>query len=240
MKRFVSGTTRIAQGVIAVLLFDNCIARAAEQSPDDYFPLSKGTQWIYSADVDWTVLNTGGEVRHSHVTFKSEVTDVFSAEHVFAAKIRGFIHDLSWYEPGRPTADHVIVRVGVNRYYLIDQNVAEFWEKMIGLASDPYLEELGDDNILLETPLRKGVLYGEPAQTPRAWYCWAVTGERRVRMAQAVSRAKTLHEYSIRFQTSPDHTVMGFTPGIGITRYEYGHHGTVANCRARLIEFHRG
>ena len=157
-------------------LLVGCVALAAreqieagEVSLARYFPLQKGSYWIYSADVDWTEPNSDGKISHSHLTFKSEVIDTWSGENVFAARLRGFIHDLSWYEPNKPPNDHVIIRVGVNRYYIIDEQAARFWEKITASEPDSLMEEIGDDNVLLEVPLAKGVLYGEPAQTPRGW-----------------------------------------------------------------------
>lgn len=213
---------------------------AAAPAVDDYFPLRRGTYWVYSANVDWTESNSAGAVRHAHVRLKSEVVAVFSTENLFAARLRGFVDDLSWYEPEKPRSDQVIVRVGSNRYYLINADTEKFWTKITSLPFDSRLEEIGEDNILLEAPLTKGAIYGEAAQTPRAWYCWAVTEERPVRLPRRVSRSPGLREYLVHFRTSPDHTIMGFTPGIGITHYDYAHHGTVANCRARLVEFHKG
>ena len=34
--------------------------------------------------------------------------------------------------------------------------------------------------------------------------------------------------------------IVYFVPGIGITRYVFSHHGTVAEADVRLIEFRRG
>ena len=70
--------------------------------------------------------------------------------------------------------------------------------------------------------------------------CWAVTDEHATSFPRLVSQQRRLHEFTIVFRTTPDYTGLGFTPGIGITRYEYVHHGTVANCHARLIRFHPG
>ena len=214
----------------------------ASVSTEDYFPLRKGAYWIYSADVDWTVMNSQGEVRHSHVRFKSEVTDMVTRGNVFAARLRGFVQELGWYEPDRRPGDYVIVRVGVNRYYLIgsDSDTPELWTKITELPPDSRLEELGDDDLLLEAPLTRGALFGDPVQTPRAWYCWEVADEAPVHLPARVSRRAGLHEFTLKFRTTPDFTEFGFVPGIGITRFRYTHHGTVANCEARLIEFHPG
>ena len=221
-----------------------CSASPASSQPaasiQDYFPLRKGSYWIYSAEVDWTVLNSNGEVRHSRVRLKSEVIDVVTRENVFAARVRGFVQDLGWYEPNRPPGDYVIVRVGVNHYYLLGNDTPELWKKISELPPDSRLQELGYDDLLLEVPLTRGALFGDPVQTPRAWYCWEVADEQPVHLPTRVCKRAGVHEFTLKFRTTPDFSEFGFVPGVGITRFRYAHHGTVANCNARLIEFHRG
>ena len=46
--------------------------------------------------------------------------------------------------------------------------------------------------------------------------------------------------YSLVYRTNPDHQIVGFVPGLGVTRYVYGHRGTVADAEAQLIAFRRG
>jgi hypothetical protein len=53
-------------------------------------------------------------------------------------------------------------------------------------------------------------------------------------------RAVEHEEYSLEFRTNPDDTEFSFVPGIGITKYNYHHHGTVADTELRLVEFHPG
>ena len=63
------------------------------QSKAAYFPLRKNMLFI--AEVEWTVLDTAGEVRKSNVTLKSEVTETFVKGNLTAARVRGFVYDLS-------------------------------------------------------------------------------------------------------------------------------------------------
>jgi len=44
-------------------------------------------------------------------------------------------------------------------------------------------------------------------------------------------------EFSLLFVTNPDDVHILFVPGVGITRYEYQHHGTRSRVDAELIEY---
>jgi hypothetical protein len=45
-------------------------------------------------------------------------------------------------------------------------------------------------------------------------------------------------EYELEFRTNPDSTEFSFVPELGITRYAYHHHGTIADTELQLMEFH--
>ena len=209
---------------------------------DDYFPLKKGNSWTYSALVDWTVPDSAGEVQHDEITWDCEVVDIFCKGNILAARLRGFLYDLTWYEKGKAAGDYIVIRVGASHYHLISDKVEDFWRKVTATEGYSSIDELGADNLLLEVPLIVGETYGEFADTPRGSYCWNVTKESSLDVSSiaGVGQNQLWKEFSVRFQTGPDHTVIGFTPGLGITHFEYGHHGTVANCRARLVQFHTG
>jgi hypothetical protein len=242
MKTIVLGQV-IAAAVICALLFATISPGFCQQELIglDYFPLRKGTYWVYSAHVDWTVPDTAGETRQDELIWKSEVIDVFAKGNVFAARLRGFVYDLSWYEPDKGAGDYVIVLVGINHYYLIGHDADAFWQELINSDGESRLEEIGEDNLFLEVPLTKGAIYGEASQTPRGWYCSVVTDETPFDLS-AITGAPALSsaiEFSIVYRTCPDHSILRFTPGVGVTGFEYRHHGTVANCEAKLLEFHR-
>ena len=41
---------------------------------------------------------------------------------------------------------------------------------------------------------------------------------------------------ALAFRTNPDHTNLRFAVGIGLTFFEYVHHGTKGDCEMRLVE----
>ena len=72
-------------------------------------------------------------------------------------------------------------------------------------------------------------------------YCWAVDGitsNRTLKIGKVAIQGTD--EYQLIFRTNPDHEIMTLVPGVGITAWEYAHHGTTAEANLRLIEFRTG
>lgn len=46
--------------------------------------------------------------------------------------------------------------------------------------------------------------------------------------------------FSVSYATFPDDMHFEFVPGVGITKYEYHHHGYLYGTEMRLTEFHPG
>jgi len=42
----------------------------------------------------------------------------------------------------------------------------------------------------------------------------------------------------LEYWSNPDNAQFAFVPGVGITKYAYHHHGTVADTELQLVEFH--
>lgn len=221
-----------------------CALPQEDGPPNEYFPLIKGSYSIYSAQVEWTEGDSSKgnvQVRRAEITWKSEMVDVFERGRIRAARIRGFVYDLAWYEPSKPPGDYVILQVGTNHYHVIQGNTEEMWNRIVTSNGFSYLEELCADNLMLEVPLAVGAVFGDFTETPRGAYCNLVTDEHTfdpgsVKGALLLPSAK---EFLIRYWTNPDHSITGFVPGLGVTSFVYRHHGTVANCQAKLIEVHR-
>jgi len=215
-------------------------AQASDGLPNDYFPLVKGARWTYQAKVDWAE-RTGSSgaigVQHVDLRWQCEITDVFETQNIRAARFYGWPSDLNWYERDRDRGWHVIVQIGASHYHLLHETAGEtVWRQ---ITSDPtsLYNLLGGDNLILETPLVEGAIFGDFAQTYRGQYCWKVMTERSYQsglLRHGIKR-KPAVEYVIRYWTNPDDTVVGFVPGLGMTHFQYRHHGTVSNVDAKLI-----
>jgi hypothetical protein len=225
-------------------------AQEATERADRYFPLVKGNCWIYSGEVKWSEPD-GGETtvngqkmrtnatRTKTLTWKMEVVDTLQKGIVFAAYLKGFPDDLSWYEPGKERGDCCIVRVGTGQYHKFGgEGAKKVWEKLQS-DGDVRLEMLDENTLFLDVPLIAGKVYGEFANTPRARYCWVVEGEAEFDPAKIKGAPKTTAGtlFTLTYRTSPDHQFVDFVPGLGITGYVYGHHGTVSECNMDLVQF---
>ena len=172
-----------------------------------------------------------------------DVVETTDLGQYFIAIIKGHPGDLAWYEDGKDRGDYIIGRKGLTKYYLLHG------KKMSDLLNKSKLAELtddtfGDDNLFLDLPLLPGKKYGDPEQVARPdnAYSWFVESARRVSLnaTKGLSPHPTVIEYELRFHTNPDHEVIKFVDGVGITGFKYVHHGTVSETDLRLIEFHNG
>ena len=86
-----------------------------------------------------------------------------------------------------------------------------------------------------------GDRFGDPASLERAdgMYVWVVEDRSPADLTavRGAKKGKSATRYRLTLRTNPDHTFIDFVPGIGITHYTYGHHGTPAYTDLRLVEF---
>jgi hypothetical protein len=221
---------------------DRFAAHAGATTPVDYFPLGKGTTWTYDADIEYTGSNTAQpappSVHKKHLLYEIRVLEHVKGDGYEAALLDGYPSDLSWYEEGQTRSRSIVMRTGTNNYFrLTGDKVDELW-KELQTGHFGYHEELSGDALILQAPLEVGMRFGDLSQTARSRYCWVVEGTAPVKGIEGTSGVGTA--YSLVFRTSPDHTLLDFLPGVGITRFEYGHHGTVANAVLTLLKFQPG
>ncbi len=99
------------------------------------------------------------------------------------------------------------------------------------------------DNIILSFPLEEGKIWGSDDSFPRddSMYCWVLeeVGNKKLKIKGLKSK-KLVKVFLISYGTLPDHIFIEYAEGIGIIRYEYGHHGTVSECNMKLAEFIKG
>jgi hypothetical protein len=202
----------------------------------DIFPLAKGAYWVYEGPVRW---QEGVEVREKHFTWKMEVVETMERGPVKGYLLKGHPYDLTWYEPGREPEPHVIIQVGP-KYYDSD---LEAWERL--KDEEDYLVDLvHESQIFLDLPLWPEKFFGDTAQFTRSdfMYYWLVEEEQTVQLKEikGIPASEEWTQYTLSLRTLPDHEILEFVPGLGITHYVYGHHGTVSNVDVRLVEYHPG
>jgi len=213
------------------------------QAAPDYFPLEKGTFWIYRSETKFLVKNHASgknDPKTEVLTWKMEVVDTVSRDQLFAALIKGAPFDLSWYEPGKERGDYLIVRVGTAGYYLFGGDSARSaWAKIKDESQSLADLDKGGE-LLIDAPLMDGKVYaGDFANLARGRYCWLVEGEREFNPKRfpAAGKLVTPRDFTLAFRTSPDHQILDFVPGLGIVGFQYVHHGTLSETDLGLIEF---
>jgi hypothetical protein len=237
-------------GVFIPLLTLSCTPENTSQTPTiqpsyqsitefmDAFPLKKGAYWIYEGSVMWQQ-GDEAEVMDEHLTWKMEVVDTIQREQVKGYLIKGHPRDLAWYEPDKERGTYVVVQVG-SKYY---ESREKTWERLKD-ENDLLIDLVDEGQIFLDLPLWSGKFFGETAQLTRPGisYRWFVSEEQSVYLTdiKGVPSLEQRLQYTLAFRTLPDHIIIEFVPGIGITHYEYGHHGTVSNVNVRLVEYYPG
>lgn len=235
----------LAAVTIFILLLAACATPAKEPTPTpiptvelafDVFPLSKGTYWLYEGKVEWQEDST---VKKDTVTCKMEVVDVIERENLTAYRMKGHPDDLAWYEPDRLPADYLIIKIGP-KYYRADD--LAIWDRLED-PDDALVELVNEGQIFLDLPLWEGKFFGETVQfaRPDTFYRWMVENAQTGPLAVKGAPAKEEQIiYTLAYRSAPDHQLVEFAPGVGITRYVYSHHGTVSEVDAKLVEYYPG
>lgn len=233
-------------GLLALLVGASCAGNKAAQLPEEpraLFPLLKGSAWIYQGTVKWTE-PASGQVHEKRLTWKMEVVESLRRGHVAAAVLKGHPADLAHYREDQAPGDYVIVQVGTAKFYLLREPRAK--EALVRLrdAKDLLHGLVREEEIFLDTPLVGGKVFGEAEQITRGdgSYCWIVESETPIELKEIKGVGSTNGRacYRLVYRTRPDHTQFDFVPEVGITRYIYVHHGTVAEADLKLVEYRQG
>jgi len=207
------------------------------------FPLTKGTYWIYQGPTKWSVANSE-KIEERTLTWKMEVVDTLQQGHNFIAVLKGHPGDLAWYEEGKDRSDYLLIRRGMEKYYFIvfDGSIKTILDRAKANASIDDL--LDDDRLYINLPLYPGKKWGNPDHSDRTdnAYCWYVeSGNKTVlQNISGLSSDPTVTQYELQYYTNPDHEILKFVEGVGITDFQYVHHGTVSETHLRMIAFHNG
>ena len=213
-------------------------ARAPIEHP---FPLTQGTYWVYQGRVRF--MQDNDQSSETTVRWRTEIKRVIQHGALSAAVVNDFPSELNWTNGHPEPADSLLVEDS-GKFYLIFSDRFQNAMRRLEQPADNLDGLFSDDDLILAWPLARGQKYACDAQSmarPDNMYCWIVSSLAHTSL-QNVSgvRAVEHQEYSLEFRTNPDDTEFSFVPGIGITKYNYHHHGTVADTELQLVEFHPG
>jgi hypothetical protein len=212
--------------------------RAASGSVSDYcpIPLQQGNRWVYEGKVEWTIPGSG-VVESAKIQWTNEIVELFKGSNALAAAVRGFPVELGGYEPGR-SPGYCVLLVLSNRVYSLRSDGESQAKSLARQCSvNPGTLAQGGEE-LLEWPLAVGRKSGQDPLREDDWYCWCVEQVRDGALpVRGFARSRSQKTYRLAYRTGPDHQMLDVMPGLGIVRYVYSHHGTVASTEMRLISF---
>jgi hypothetical protein len=208
-------------------------------APCPGLPLAPQTTWTYRVNVAWAPPGSA-TIRRRVFTWTATVASYAARDSTAVAIVRGWPFELAWWDPDRAPGLSVLY-CSAGRIYRLpsaaDGAAPALADSLLGGLRRPTLDQL-----IFELPLRSGQLIGRGStEREDTFYAWFTES------AEAVpTRLRRLDAgagdslYQLAYRTMPDHQLVAFLPGLGVTRYVYGHHGTTAETDARLIEFRRG
>jgi hypothetical protein len=206
------------------------------------FPMSVGTSWAYRGIVRWSL--STGKVSETKVEWKTDILRIIRHGEYTGAVVRGFPGDLDWSDGHANATDSLLVRFGQEKFYLISKERFASSVQMLENPNESLQGLLSEGDIFLQLPVAKGNKYCDAENMARSdgHYCWNVESSESIDLADLSGGIITGRgtSFRIRYVTNPDDLTYEFVPGVGITLYEYHHHGTVADTELRLIEFRRG
>jgi len=213
-------------------------ARAGDD-PQQSFPLSPGTYWIYHGLVrSFLEGSTIGKV--TQVNWKMSVVRVVERGDVTAALVSGFPGDLDWSDGNVQPTLSILMEARGAKFYLNSSDS----NSVIRQIDDPKYalgDLLDEHDWFLQLPLAEGEKFCEKDSMGRddGMYCWVVGAPHPAALdgVKGVAAGNRL-AYQVQYTTNPDDMEFDFVPGVGITSYEYHHHGTLAETELHLVEFH--
>lgn len=163
----------------------------------------------------------------------------FTGANARAAVVRGFPDELAWYEPGKTPGFCVLLNVK-NRLYRIGAEGKDQAARLARqLVENPRTPADGGEEIL-QWPLTVGHKWGQDPVRDDTWYCWCVEQvETKTLAVKGLTSNPASNVYRLAYRTCPDHQLVDVAPGLGIVRFAYAHHGTVASADVRLVSFSR-
>lgn len=213
---------------------------AAPLAPSDlFFPLTQGTYWIYRGTVEFSADTDPEKSSRADVEIKMQVEKVIDYPDFTVALASGLPSDLDWATGAVQPKPSLIIETKSHEVYLNALPPDFDYLKLTDPAG--IAKFLQPENLVFRWPLKEGMKFGDAESLKRddGEYCWRVAERSNgdfTRIKGAPSRKGEVFE--LAFVTNPDDSRMQVSHGIGIVRYAYHHHGTIANTEMSLAEFH--
>jgi hypothetical protein len=235
MKQFLLKKTWLLP-VVGLICLAGGLMAAPISSP---IPLETGNRWTYEGKIE-TTLSGISTIYTTNICWVMEVVDAGKNTHAQAAVVRGFLDELPWYEPGRVPGFCVLLsyRNHVYQFKAPDGKRATAIMQDVLTHPDKCLMKASGFDELFALPLARDKCWGGDTKREDGYYCWKIEEEKRETLhLKGMASSQTNTVYRLAYRTAPDHVLMDVVSGLGITRYFYVHHGTVATVDLHLVLF---
>lgn len=193
---------------------------------DEYFPLKRGTFWIYNYEIKQKYGERGFIKKQGKI--KMEVTNVYTTDDYKLFEVKG---DVLNFDPNR--------RIGFitvsNSVYMIDSKALGFLVsnsseyKNFNSLSNKFNKNI---KLIFNFPLYHGKKYSEWVLRKDNLYLWSVSKE-----GKFIWKNKTYEKYKLEYRQLTDKMIIYFVPKIGIVSIEFTHNSTFDRSKAQLISF---
>lgn len=193
----------------------------------------QGFSWTYSGTRRWSI--GGVREKSERVTWTTTVVETRTLSDETLALVRGFVTELAWSDPSsKPSLSVLVCSAGCLFHFETssDDETRDAFARW-----DASLLERA--KLLLETPLQDGQIFGQDSPRTDRMYGWTVetmSSPPRIPRSCGIGRGPG---YRLAYRTMPDHQMIEWWSGIGVTGYVYEHHGTVAGADVRLVACRR-
>ena len=230
------------KSTIVILLLVVAAFAVAQSGPSEpVFPIAPGAYWVYRGDVTFNL--TPNQVTTATISRRMQVTATAQGPNFRAAMIKGGPWDLAFYSPQKPPGDYLIMTTPEAAFFVEGPQAVEIFHEIQRHGLQHETRDKLAENIWFRLPLHANSVFCAPDQIPRTdgMYCWTVTDTKSEHIAGIAGvKPGTRTVYGLEFRTNPDHESVDIVPGIGMTRFEYGHNGTPSSTEVRLVEYHAG
>jgi len=230
--------------MIAFMIASLLMVGAGAETPsprtqaDVPFPLEPGVVWRFRGEVRWTAPNSSEVLAK---TLEWPITVVASVRRgaQTISLVTGWFDELAWYDPETKPGAHLLVHERGAGLYVLGkrENATGIWERV---TRDPretvHERELMAGNLLLVPDLEEGRRW-EYRDGLERWV--ENVNTKSLRGISGWRGAKSDRVFEIMYGGNTDHELFEFVPNLGITRFTWAHHGTVAECDLRLFAIER-
>ena len=235
---------------VILVAFTSAVAVAQDKAPTGQnhattailnpFPGGVGSYWIYKGVVRQAPGVDAANAEEKKVRWRMSVERVLRRDGATAVVVKGFPDDVDWSD-NPPAKESMFVLTDDGGIYRIYSKEGP----PDGKFTDPRItiqDFLKDEDLWFQWPPTVGAQPGGGNCPDRSdeLYCWALDEPPQKISLRGVKGVPSglRTGYTILYRTLPDHTQVDIVTGVGVTNYEYHHHGTIADVELHLVEAH--